>query len=90
MPDRDTSGVLKDRFHYVIGDRGVEPKLKLKIGPLRPSESWTFSDILDQIILGPSVSSPLAVSSVYRMLETIGKGHFQQKVVPSTIPLRPT
>jgi hypothetical protein len=91
MPDRDTRGILKSGFHYVIGDRGVEPKLKLRITPLPvvPAESWTFDEILDHIILGPSVSSPLAVTSVCRMLETIGKGHFQRKVIPSTIPLRP-
>lgn len=92
MPDRDPQGHLKDRFGYVIGSRGVEPKLKLKLEPL-PTDSvqtWTFESILDRIILGPSVSSPLAQSSVQRMLEKIGKPEFREKVVPSRIPLRPT
>lgn len=91
MPDRDVQVLLKDKFGYVIGRRGVEPKLKLKIEPLRlePRETWTFADILERIILGPSVSSPLAKHSVERMLTTMGKDNFRQKVVASSIPLRP-
>ena len=92
MPDRDPQGQFKDRFGYAIGSRGVEPKLKLKLEPL-PTDSvqtWTFESILDRIILGPSTSSPLALSSVQRMLEIIGKPEFGEKVVPSKIPLRPS
>jgi hypothetical protein len=92
MPDRDPQGLfLKERFGYVIGSRGVEPKLKFKIEPLpiEPRETWTFATILEGIILGPSVASPLARSSVMRMLENMGKAEFAQKVVASTIPLRP-
>jgi hypothetical protein len=92
MPDRDPQGVfLKERFGYVIGSRGVEPKLKLKIEPLliEPRDTWTFATILEKIILGPSVASPLARSSVMRMLENMGKPEFAQKVAASTIPLRP-
>jgi hypothetical protein len=89
---RDTQGILRDRFGYAIGSRGVEPKLKFKIRPLpiEPHETWTFATILERIILGPSVSSPLARSGVTRMLETIGKPEFREKVSTSTIPLRPT
>jgi hypothetical protein len=92
LPDRDPQGLfLKQRFGYVIGSRGVEPKLKFKIEPLpiEPRETWTFATILEGIILGPSVASPLARSSVMRMLENMGKAEFAQKVVASTIPLRP-
>lgn len=92
MPDRDPQALLKRRFDYAIGSRGVEPKLKFKIEPLPIDsvETWTFATILERIILGPSVSSPLAKNSVVRMLETIGKAEFRQKVFPSSIPLRPT
>jgi hypothetical protein len=91
FPDHDPQNLLRDRFGYAIGTRGVEPKLKFKIQPLpnEPHETWTFSTILERIILGPSVSSPLARSSVMRMLETMGKHEFREKVVSSTIPLRP-
>jgi hypothetical protein len=38
MPDRDTKGILKDKFSYAMGRHGVEPKLKFKIDlcPLNP------------------------------------------------------
>jgi len=92
MPERDPQGVWKEKFkqHYVIGKRGVEPKLIFKIEPLNLSQTWKFGDILDRIILGPSLSSWLARRSIERMLETIGKPEFREKVSASQIPLRPT
>jgi Protein of unknown function (DUF2971) len=92
MPERDPQGVWKDKFkqHYLIGTRGVEPKLIYKIAPLDASQTWTFATILDKIILGPTLSSWLARRSIERMLETVGKTEFCQKVSASGIPLRPT
>lgn len=29
LPERDTRNILKDSFHYVIGNHGVELKLKV-------------------------------------------------------------
>jgi hypothetical protein len=82
---------------YFIGSRGVEPKLKLQLGATDlPQDGWSerltipaLSEILEFIILGPSVSSPLAKSSFIRMLQRINKGKFSDRVFPSTIPLRP-
>jgi hypothetical protein len=92
MPEYDRGGGFggKLRQHYLLGKRGVEPRLILKIEPLYPDQRWTFFDILDRIILGPSLSSPLAKRSVERMLETVGKPEFRQKVSASQIPLRPS
>jgi Protein of unknown function (DUF2971) len=92
LPDRDPNGLLKGCFDYVIGKQGVEPKLKFKIAPLalKSPEVWTFEGILDRIILGPSLSTMLARSSIIRMLEVIGKPTFGSKVVSSGIPLRPS
>jgi hypothetical protein len=93
MPERDLRGILKDRFGYVVGSRGVEPKLKLKIAPLPGSPSLSpisLASLLDRIILGPSASSPLAANSFCEMLKQIDKPDFAAKVVASTIPLRPT
>lgn len=91
LPDRDPTGMLKGNFDYVIGKQGVEPKLKFKIAPLplKSPEVWTFESILDRIILGPSLSTMLARSSIVRMLQVIGKPTFGSKVVSSGIPLRP-
>jgi hypothetical protein len=97
VPERDPLGYLKQRLGYFIGPRGVEPKLRYKLGPvLQPAsgtgddlETGTLSEILEFIILGPSVSSPLARSSFIRMLQSIGKPNLSDRVFPSTIPLRP-
>lgn len=78
------------QFHYAMGPNGVEPKLRFKIKPLDPTLTWTFADILDRIILGPSLSSLLAKRSVERMLEAIGRPEFRQKLSASQIPLRPS
>jgi hypothetical protein len=78
------------KFDYFIGKRGVEPKLKFEIKPLSPNQTWTFETILEQIILGPSLSSWLARRGVERMLDTLRKSEFKAKLSVSGIPLRPT
>jgi hypothetical protein len=91
LPDRDTSNLLTEQFSYVVGKNGIEPKLRLKIEPLKidPNATWTFYSILDRIILGPNISSPLAINSVKRMFETLKKSEFKEKIFASGIPLRP-
>jgi hypothetical protein len=91
LPDRDPNGLMKSNLSYVIGKQGVEPKLKFKIEPmaLDKPEVWAFDEILDRIILGPSLSSMLARSSIIRMLQVIGRPTFGPKVISSGIPLRP-
>lgn len=88
MADYDDKKIFKDSLSYVVGERGVEPKLKFKIKPFDGHGGWTFSSILDRIILGPSASTQLAQLSVKRMLESVKKSDFCGKVTPSTIPLR--
>ncbi|ESZ56003.1 hypothetical protein X727_33010 [Mesorhizobium sp. L103C119B0] len=89
MPDRDRNKLLTEKFDYIVGSRGVEPKLKLKIAPLDGAISqFSFSEILHSILLGPSISSPLASASVFRMLEKLNKEYLKSKVHSSTIPLR--
>jgi hypothetical protein len=91
VPDRDVNHILNDRFSYIIGDRGVEPKLKFELKPL-PIESagaWKFPDIVNRIVLGPTVSSPLALASTKRMLASINRLELIDKVFASSIPLRP-
>jgi hypothetical protein len=77
---------------YHIGDRGVEPKLKFMVGHLNgvSADDLALERLLDRIILGPSLSSPLAVRSVQRMLDKIERAHFMDKVFASGIPLRPS
>lgn len=90
MRERDRDHKMENMLGYAVGKRGIEPKLKLKIGPI---EGFTTGDIslekiVHQIILGPSVSSPLAVSAVRRMLEKVGKHGLASKLTASTTPFR--
>ncbi len=92
LSDRDIDGKLKSMQHYLIGPRGVEPKLRYKIAPIEgvTSPDFSFDKILAKIILGPSTSSPLAIRSVERMLDVIGKPELKERLIASSIPLRAT
>jgi hypothetical protein len=92
LPDADVHGSLRDRLSYDIGKQGVEPKLKFKL-EARSVGDWPkqgMDTLLQRIILGPSVSSHLAKLAVERMLQTLEKQQFMERVVVSTIPLRPS
>jgi hypothetical protein len=99
LSEHDPFGYLKCRLDYFIGPRGIEPKLKYKFGkvyrsdPLvpdaKPLETRALTDILEFILLGPSVSSPLSKLAFLRMLKQLGKDQFADRVLSSTIPLRP-
>lgn len=90
-PDRDTTGALKPYLNYHIGNRGVEPKLKYPVGHIAnvSAPDLALERIIERIIIGPSLSSPLALRSVQRLLDNIGKPHYKPLLRPSTIPLRP-
>jgi Protein of unknown function (DUF2971) len=92
LPDRDNLKLLASQISYHIGPRGIEPKLKYKLEPLKldSPETWTFHSILHEVILGPSFSSPLASGAVCKMLTAIGKSEFIEKLRVSGIPLRTT
>lgn len=99
VPERDPFRYLTKCLDYFVGPRGIEPKLKYKFGvsyqPNSPSAdvhlaSGELADIIEFVLLGPSVSSPLAKASFVRMLERIGKSAFRDRVFSSTIPLRPS
>jgi hypothetical protein len=90
-PDRDPAGLLKQCLAYHIGERGVEPKLKFQVGHLPgvTHDDLALDRLLERIILGPSLSSPLARRSVQRMLDNIGRPEFKSRLFASGIPLRP-
>lgn len=88
--ERDPEGKLFPMMSYHIGPRGVEPKLKLKIGPIAgvTDDDLSMTKILERIILGPTISSPLAQASFKKLLEGIGCPQFKDKVFASSIPFR--
>lgn len=91
MPDRDTNGLMKRFFGYNNGPRGLEPKLKFPIKPVAgvTSDDLSLSKLISNIILGPSWSTPLSLSTAQRMLVLIGRMDLVQRVVASSIPFVP-
>jgi DUF2971 family protein len=90
MIEKDSDKQLQRMLHYHNGPRGVEPKLKLKIGqiPNVLAGDISLDKIVASILLGPSTSSLLARRSVDRMLEVIKKASLKDRLYSSTIPLR--
>jgi hypothetical protein len=88
--ERDTGGLLDAYLGYFVGPNGVEPKLKFKIEPIQgvTSADLSLTKITDRIILGPSVSSPIAQSTFQRLLRQCGEPLLADKVFASTIPFR--
>lgn len=86
----DQAGLGKSMLSYHISDRGIEPKLKLKLST--PSEltakTFKLEEVIDRIILGPTAASPLSKSAFIRMLESHEMKHLGDKVFPSTTPYR--
>ena len=82
LPEHDELKLLKSQVSYCFGKKGIEPKLKFKIEPLKlePIEKWTFHSILYQIILGPNLSSPLANGAVCKMFHALNRADFVEEV----------
>lgn len=90
MRDRDKAKVFDRMFGYWMGPRGVEPKLKLKMDavPDLADIGLNLSAIVDKVILGPSLSSPLARNTIIRMVENLGRSDLKDRIISSTIPFR--
>ena len=90
MRDRDREKLFDRMFGYVIGPQGAEPKLKLKVAPLPGvlADDVCLEKFVHSIILGPSASSVLALTSVKRMLNLLGRSELAARVIGSTTPLR--
>jgi len=90
FPDRDRDHRLHSMFSYAIGRHGVEPKLRFKVAPIDgvTAVDFSLSKLVHQILLGPSISSQLAITAVRRMLEKVGKPELCERVFASTTPYR--
>jgi len=94
-PELDSQKVLVRQLSYHISPRGAEPKLKFKIAPVQnhssTGPSLSLASLFHSVLLGPSISSPLAKEAFRRLLrETRLKAFAKDHVYASTIPLRPT
>ncbi|KWH15133.1 DUF2971 domain-containing protein [Burkholderia multivorans] len=90
LKHRDFQGLLLDMLGYHVGPRGVEPKLKFKVGPLKGATdtSTSIDTLVHSIILGPTASADIHRISVQRMLKQIGREALVSRVFSSTIPFR--
>lgn len=89
-PSHDQTAALKDCFHYLVGARGIEPRLRFRIAPKEgvTAQELSLEKITDRIILGPTTSSPLALSAFHRLLESKGHPELKSRVRASGIPFR--
>ena len=92
MHEHDRKKVYEQYLDYHLTPRGIEPKLKLPVHGAVPwiTQPLDISSLVNRILLGPSVSNPLAMRSIGRMLDVTGLSVLRGKLVASTIPLRPT
>ncbi|WP_288960891.1 DUF2971 domain-containing protein [uncultured Sulfitobacter sp.] len=90
LKDRDKAATLEPYLSYFNGPNGFEPKLKLPLAPIKGAvdETLDLSSVVHRVIVGPTVSSPLARRSIERMLEKIGKPELKSKIWMSEIPYR--
>jgi len=89
--DLDFDKKFDQFFGYHIGSQGAEPRMKFKIEPVAglTSDDLSLERIVHSILLGPSASSLLAGMSVKRMLTLLNRPLLAERVVGSSIPLRP-
>lgn len=90
MRERDENNAFDSMLSYMTSGRGIEKKLKLKIAhhPGITAEDLSLSKIIDRIILGPTISSPIATAAFKRMLAEYNESELTSRVVASTIPYR--
>lgn len=90
LKDRDFNQKFFDMLSYAIVEGGVQPKMKFKTNALERISGMPFSfrDALHSIILGPSISNSLAVTSVSRMFSSLSLFDVAGKVKASSTPYR--
>jgi hypothetical protein len=88
LREQDRHEVLTQQLHYAIGGRGIEPRLRFCTAALGGRGGWPqLQDMVQRIILGPVLATPLALRSVVRMLE-IYQPAWTDRVTRSSTPYR--
>jgi hypothetical protein len=88
LREQDRAGQLTQQLHYAIGGRGIEPRLRFTTDALGgPADRPNLKDMVQRIILGPVLATPLALRSVERMLE-LYQPAWADRVARSSTPYR--
>lgn len=75
---------------YAITEKGIQPKLKLKVARAVYGNSFpSMEDLITSVLLGPTAGTYLAQVAVERMLEQLGKPKLAKVVVACSTPFRP-
>lgn len=88
LREHDRQGLFTQQLHYAIGPRGIEPRLRFStevLGP--PATRPALEQMVQRIILGPVLATPLALRSVVRMLE-LYQPAWAGRVARSSTPYR--
>lgn len=89
-PTADESGGKYDELmSYAITPKGIQPKLKLRLGTKAIGKPWHLEDIIEAIILGPTGGSLIAEHAMRRLCVAAGKPKLSGKVFSSSTPYRP-
>jgi hypothetical protein len=91
-PSEEDNELVKDMFSYKVTRRGIEPLLKFPVVAKQgiSGPSLDLSNIIDRIILGPTLASSLAKNAFTQMLDRKGMSWLSPRVHSSSIPFRPT
>lgn len=92
LRERDQQDRFAEMIGYHVTANAVHPKLKFRVAPIEnfSPPDLSLSKLVERILLGPSISSPVALATTQRMVETLGYPEIKDRVKASTIPFRPT
>ena len=88
LREHDRGDRFTQQLHYAISSRGIEPRLRFSTDALSDGEHKpSLEQMVQRIILGPVLATPLALRSVARMLE-LYQPAWATRVARSTTPYR--
>lgn len=88
LREQDHGGMFTQQLSYAIGGRGIEPRLRFTTDALGTEDkSPALHHMVQRIILGPVLATPLALRSVVRMLE-LYQPAWSDRVARSSTPYR--
>ncbi|CUH49264.1 DUF2971 domain-containing protein [Ruegeria atlantica] len=90
LKDRDPESQFEKMKSYSISGRGIEPRLKLNMGALSRifGMDYSYENLADAVILGPTASTPISVMATRKMLQEFKKTTLAKKVRGANIPYR--
>ena len=88
LREQDQGGMFTQQLSYAIGGRGIEPRLRFTTDALGTEDKGpALHHMVQRIILGPVLATPLALRSVVRMLE-LYQPAWSDRVARSSTPYR--